>query len=94
MLLVFERTLSASPAIVWPYLTMPDRMNMWSEGIVRSLSEGPLGHDDEEGARRSVTVPVLFGFHSVLAEEIVEAEPPTRFVYRVVSGGALRDHGW
>ena len=84
----FERTLSTDARTAWRWLTDPEHMNRWSEARVRATSDGP---PDVAGATREVTVPA-FGMRSRLQEVIVEADPPRRFVYRVVSGGALRDH--
>lgn len=91
MLIRFERSFAAPPSVVWPYLTNPDDMNLWSEAKVRALGPGANGRHDGVGATRTVTVPA-FGFTSTLDEEVVESVPHERFSYRVVRGGALRDH--
>ncbi len=91
MKLTFHRTFDARAALVWPYITVPDRMNEWSEARVEALAPGPLGRHDEAGARRAVSVRA-FGLRARLVELVVEAEHPRRFVYRVTSGGGLRDH--
>jgi len=56
-------------------------MNQWSEAKITSTS----------GDTRTVAVR-SFGLTSRLAEEIVELDPPRRFVYRVVRHAAIRDH--
>src|SRR5688572_21278566 len=70
---------------------MPDQMNRWSEATITAVSPGEAGRHDAKGAIRRATVPA-FGLTTVRDEEIVEAEYPARFVYRVTRGGALRDH--
>ncbi len=87
----FERILAAPPSVAWGYLTNPDDMNLWSEAKVRALRPGANGRHDDVGATRTVTVPA-FGFTSTLDEEVVESVLHERFGYRVVRGGALRDH--
>lgn len=87
----FERTLAAPPPVAWRYLTNPDDMNLWSEAKVRALRPGANGRHDGVGATRTVTVPA-FGFTATLDEEVVESVPHERYAYRVVRGGALRDH--
>lgn len=66
-------------------------MNTWSEATITPVAPGPDGREDSAGARRRVSVPA-FGFRSQLEEEAVESEPPARFVYRVIAGGATRNH--
>jgi uncharacterized protein YndB with AHSA1/START domain len=82
-----ERSFEASPAVVWTFLTVPAQMNRWSEAQVIALGS----HDDVAGARRRVVVRA-FGVSVVLEEEIVDASPPERLAYRVLSGGGLRHH--
>lgn len=91
MKLQFERVFAAPPEVVWPYLTVPDEMNRWSEAKVQALTPGASGTHDSAGATRRVTVPA-FGFTSTLDEEVVVAVAPERFEYRVVRGGGLRNH--
>ncbi len=91
MKLRFERVFSAPPHVVWPYLTVPDEMNRWSEAKVVAVTPGANGAHDGVGATRRVTVPA-FGLTSTLDEEVVESVPHERFAYRVVRGGGLRNH--
>ena len=91
MILRFERSLAAPPEAVWPLLTVPHEMNRWSEAKVSAVAPGAGGAHDGVGATRRVSVPA-FGFTSTLDEEVVESERYTRFAYRVVRGGALRNH--
>jgi uncharacterized protein YndB with AHSA1/START domain len=91
MRLVVERLLPAAPETIWPLITIPDQMNRWSIARIEAVAPGEDGRHDAAGARRRVTVRVL-GLSSRLEERIVAAEPPCRFVYRVVAGGGLRDH--
>lgn len=83
----FERSFAAPPPRVWPFLVEPALMNLWSEAQVEALG----GDVTIAGARRAVTVRA-FGLSSRLEEEIIESDPPRRLAYRVVAGGALRDH--
>jgi uncharacterized protein YndB with AHSA1/START domain len=92
MILRFEREWPVPPEVAWPYLTVPDQMNLWSEARVTPVSPGATGRHDEPGAVRRVVVRA-FGLASRLDEVVVAAERPHRFAYRVTAGGALRDHG-
>ena len=74
--------IAAEAATVWRLLTVPEEMNRWSEATITAVIPG---------ATRRVAIP-LFGLHFVLDEEILEAEPPRRLVYRVTSGGGVRTH--
>jgi uncharacterized protein YndB with AHSA1/START domain len=87
MELAFDRVLAAPPDDAWPYLTVPEKMNLWSEAHVSSTEPAA----DVVGARRIVRVPA-FGFRSTLHEEVVVADRPSLFVYRVTGGGGLRNH--
>src|SRR5262249_14852046 len=86
-----EQDLPAPPAKAWPYLTDPARMNDWSDAYIELLTPGPGGRPDEPGATRRATIQAL-GAKSQLVEAIVESTPPERLVYRVVSGGLIRNH--
>ncbi len=74
--------IAAEAATVWRLLTVPEEMNRWSEATITALVPGKT---------RRVAIP-LFGLHLVLDEEILEADPPRRLVYRVTSGGGMRTH--
>jgi uncharacterized protein YndB with AHSA1/START domain len=91
MKLRFEQHLSAPPATAWPYLTDPAHMNEWSDARIELLSPGPGGRPDEPGATRQATIRAL-GTTSRLVEQVVESCPPDRMVYRVISGGLIRNH--
>jgi len=89
--LTVKRTLHAERAVLWRLLTVPEEMNRWSEASVTGVEPGVNGSYAEVGARRRVHVPLL-AWRIRLEEEIVEVVPEERFVYRVRSGGAIRDH--
>src|SRR5438105_1751361 len=91
MQMTFVRDLAAPPAAVWPYVTLPERMNEWSEAHAELVSAGADGRADTVGATRRVT-PVIFGVRFPLDEVVEESIPPSRFVYRVLSGGGLSEH--
>ncbi len=91
MRLLFDHQFPVSPAKAWPYLTNPERMNDWSDARIELLKPGPSGRPDEAGAQRQATIRSL-GATSQLVEEIVESQPPDRLVYRVISGGPIRNH--
>lgn len=74
--------IAADAETVWRLLTVPEEMNRWSEATVTAVVPGTT---------RRVSIPV-FGLRFVLEEEILEAEPPRRLVYRVTSGGGVRAH--
>src|SRR5262245_17589354 len=77
-----ECVLPAEPERIWQLISEPEEMNRWSEATISWLGSR---------TRRRVTLALL-GLRMVLEEEIVEAEPPRRLVYRVVAGGGLRTH--
>jgi uncharacterized protein YndB with AHSA1/START domain len=91
MKLHFERIFPVPPAQAWPYLTDPERMNDWSDARIDLLTPGPTGRPDEPGATRQATIRSL-GATSRLVELVVESTPPERMLYRVISGGPLRNH--
>jgi uncharacterized protein YndB with AHSA1/START domain len=91
MRLHFEQVFPVPPAKAWPYVTDPKYMNDWSDAHIELLTPGPGGRPDQPGARRQATIRAL-GATSQLVEEILEAQPPDRLVYRVVSGGLIRNH--
>jgi uncharacterized protein YndB with AHSA1/START domain len=91
MKLRFEQLLPVPPAEAWPYLTDPVRMNEWCEAHIELLNPGPGGRPDEPGANRQATIRAM-GAKSSLVELIVESEPPEHLVYRVTSGGLIRNH--
>lgn len=66
---------------VYRWVTEPERMNRWSEAKIEGTS----------AETRTVRVRA-FGMTSRLDEEIVERDPPRRFVYRVVKHATIRDH--
>ena len=88
---VIEATLPRTPGELWPWLTMPSRMNLWSEMAISLLAAGEDGGPASAGARRRVDV-CAFGLTARLYEQIVESRPPERFVYRVTPGPGLRAH--
>jgi hypothetical protein len=66
-------------------------MNDWSDARIELLSPGENGRPDEPGAKRQATIRAL-GSTSKLVEEVLEASAPDRMVYRVISGGLIRNH--
>ena len=86
----FQRDFPVPAATLWPWLTDPARMQ-WSAAPVELLSAGPCGQPDGVGSRRLVRVGIG-PLRSSLIEEIVQSQPPQHFVYRVLSGGGLRQH--
>ncbi|MFT3768992.1 MAG: DUF5995 family protein [Minicystis sp.] len=91
MRLSLAQALPARPAAVWPYLTDPARMNLWSLARVDGVSPGDGDDPGGVGALRGITIRTPG--REVGFEEVIEhAEPPRRFVYRVVRGLPLRDH--
>jgi uncharacterized protein YndB with AHSA1/START domain len=88
---VVEETFSLSPDELWPWLTVPSRMNRWSEAAVTLESAGEDGGPASAGARRRVDLSA-FGLTFRLHEVVVESCPPERFVYRVTRAPGLRAH--
>src|SRR5688500_14533022 len=66
-------------------------MNRWSLAKVSAVEPGEGGRHDAVGAKRIVRVPA-FGLTATLHEDIVEAVPHERFVYRVTGGAGVRNH--
>jgi hypothetical protein len=66
-------------------------MNDWSDAHIELLNPGPNGKPDEPGANRQATIRALVA-SSRLVEQIMESSPPHRLVYRVTSGGMIRNH--
>jgi hypothetical protein len=91
MKLRFEQLFPVPAAEAWPYLTDPARMNEWSDARIDLLNPGPGGRPDEPGAKRQATIRAL-GSTSHLVEQVMESKPPEYMIYRVVSGGMLRNH--
>ena len=91
MRLSFEQRLPAPPAAVWPFLVEPDLLARWSLASVRSLAPGDGDSPGGVGALRRITIHAS-GAHLSFDEVVERAEPPRRFVYRVVRGLPLRDH--
>ena len=91
MRVCFERDFPVPPKVLWPWLTDPARMQQWSAAPVELVSCGPCGRPDGVGSHRLVRVG-LGPLRSGLLEEIMQSQPPHHFVYRVVSGGGLRQH--
>jgi hypothetical protein len=89
--LTFHRVLAVAPAVAWPLLTIPEQMNRWSLAKVSAIEPGRGGRHDAVGAKRIVRVPA-FGLSATLHEDIVEAAPYERFVYRVTGGAGVRNH--
>ena len=87
----FERDFPVPADLLWPWLTDPTRMQQWSAAPVELLSTGPCGRPDGVGSQRQVRVGVG-PLRSGLLEEVMLSQPPHRFVYRVLSGGGLRQH--
>jgi uncharacterized protein YndB with AHSA1/START domain len=87
----YARDLAAPPEDVWPHVTRPELMSAWSEAPIELFTAGPGGGPDAVGTVRRAIVPV-FGLKILLEEVIAESEPPRRCVYRIISGGAIREH--
>jgi len=89
--LSFEQHLPASPEAVWPFITDPDRMNLWSLAMIQRLASGDGGAPGGVGELRRVTVRSLGSV--VRFDEVIEhANPGRRLVYRVVAGLPVRYH--
>jgi len=87
----FEQLVLASQETVWSLLTVPERMNLWSEAKIVLLRAGQPGRPDSVGTCREVHVPAG-PFCMKLVERVVAADRPREFRYQVVSGGMLREH--
>jgi uncharacterized protein YndB with AHSA1/START domain len=86
-----EQTFACAPAELWPWLTVPSRMNRWSGAAVVLEAAGEDGGPASPGARRRVELPI-FGAILRLHEVVLEARPPERFVYSVTKGPGLKAH--
>jgi uncharacterized protein YndB with AHSA1/START domain len=72
------------PAEVFPWLTEPEKLTKWMEGLVESkpLTEGGL----RAGAKSQETVEVG-GERTVMVVEVTAVEPPKLLVARITSEG-------
>ena len=87
----FRRYLPQPPEQLFPLLTEPDLMNLWSEAEVRLVSPGDGGGAAAVGAVREVRVPIPGP--AVLLDEVTErTEPPHHYVYRVTRCDQLGHH--
>ncbi|HEU4533302.1 MAG TPA: SRPBCC family protein [Polyangiaceae bacterium] len=86
-----EEVLPVSPDELWPWLTVPSRMNRWSEATVTLEAAGEDGGPASAGARRRVDLRA-FGLTFRMHETVLEARPPERFVYRVMRAPGLKAH--
>ena len=91
MQVTLELEFPVSASVLWPWLTEPSRMRSWSAAPVELLSAAPCGRPDGIGAHRSVRVGIG-PLRSTLIEEVMQSSPPHHLVYRVISGGGLRQH--
>ena len=91
MTLRLARDLPASPEAVWPYVTDPRLINLWSTAAIEETSPGDGGTPGSVGALRTVTVPKP-GSDMRFEEVIEHSEPPDRLVYRVVGNRLVRYH--
>lgn len=89
VVLVFESRLPASPGAVWPFITEPDQLNLWSRAPVRALAPGDGGGYGNVGALRQVVLPRPL---PVLTETIQYADVPSRLVFRAVGSRMIRYH--
>lgn len=79
---------SASAQRIWDVLTTHENMPKWF-GPVRNVVLDPPGHDERNGlgAKRYI--------HTIgpaVVEEVVEWEPPYRYVYTLLRGAPIRNH--
>jgi hypothetical protein len=83
--------IDASPAAIWPLITLPRRMNEWSEAEIEHVESGDGGGTGDVGALRRVIIPGVVPTR--LLETIRVSEPGSRLVYHVFRGPpALRTH--
>ena len=80
------RTTAAPPETVWEVIptTAPSRLH--------AAAQGRAGEGGRAGAERVGAIRVLHAIGPAIREEVVEFEPPTRLVYRMLSGAPIRDH--
>ncbi len=91
MMIAWERDLDAPPEVVWPHITVPEKMVAWSRAPIARSDDGDGGTPDGVGALRRVTIRAL-GRETTFEEVIAASEPHARLVYHVVRGLPLRDH--
>lgn len=85
--LLFVRELPVSPEVLWPHVTDAAHISAWAGVQITPLTPGAGGHPDGVGATRQVSMGAM-----TMAERVVEAAPPERFVYQVYEGGMLQWH--
>lgn len=88
MRIVAERQLACSPEVAFALLAMPEAVNRWAFGTVRSLALGDGHHPGGVGALREVQYP---GWPGSFTEVVEVANPPGRFVWRATSRGPIRE---
>ncbi len=81
--------LPASPATVWPFVSDPDHLNLWSTAPVEGIEPGDGGVFSTVGTMRRVVLPRPL---PMVTEVIQHADAPHRFVYRAVGSRAIRYH--
>lgn len=73
---------------MWDVLTTHEDMPAWFK-VVRKVVLDPVGHDERNGlgAIRHIHAP-----GPTVVEEIVEWDPPRRYVYKLLRGAPIRNH--
>ncbi|MCR9159181.1 MAG: SRPBCC family protein [Nannocystaceae bacterium] len=89
-MIVVEETLrtSASPQRMWDVLTTHEEMPSWFK-VVRKAVLDPAGRDERNGLG---AVRHLHAVGPAVVEEVIEWEPPRRYVYALRGGAPIRNH--
>ncbi len=85
--------LAASPELVWPWLSDPQKLSQWWNGTVTLEASGPHGHPDEPGAVRRFQATI--DGHAINGQQtITEADSPTLLRYQSPENGVMeREQG-
>lgn len=79
---------TASVERMWEALTAHEDMPKWFNPV-QSVRLDPVGQPDRDGLG---AIRHIKAVGPVIVEEIVEWEPPHRYVYKLLRGAPIRDH--
>lgn len=79
---------TATPERMWDVLTTHEQMPAWFRPV-RKVVLDPPGTDDRNGLG---AVRHIHALGPVVVEEVIEWEPPHRYVYTLLRGAPIRNH--
>ena len=89
-MIVIEESIesTASAQTLWDVLTTHEGMPQWF-GPVRKVVLDPPGRDERNGPG---AIRHIHAVGPAVVAEVVEWEPPNRYVYKLLSGAPIRNH--